>query len=104
MGCPQACSRRQGRFHVSGWTGRLRAAFLPGLASCPLGRQGRQACVKSDTGSVGHYASCRREWVRPPWRRPRNRPGATSRCTVGHRRQGQAQMARQPRAAQVRPL
>lgn len=51
----------------------------------------------------GSHTSCQRGRARPPRRQPRNRPQAACAVTGHHRRQGSAQMARQPRAAQVQP-
>lgn len=64
---------------------------------CPCGSPG---CARSDRSPWGSCASCGREWTRLPWRQPGNRPRAAA--TICHRRQHWAQMARQPRAAQVR--
>lgn len=54
----------------------VRFSYCPRLGSTqPTTLTGSPAYVRSDS-----YASCQREWARPPWRQTRKRPRATSHC------------------------
>lgn len=53
-------------------------SYLPRLGSTqPATLTGPAAYVKSDLSYWCSHASCQREWARPPWRQPRQRPQAT---------------------------